>query len=86
MLACIRSATVQGARGLAVLVEVHVTTGLPSLQLVGQPDGACREDAQGAYVLPCFPSRSSPFHCWRCHNLLKVVLMRLIFESDYPTI
>lgn len=43
MLACIRSATVQGARGLAVLVEVHVTTGLPSLALVGQPDGACRE-------------------------------------------
>jgi magnesium chelatase family protein len=43
VLACIRSATVQGARGLAVLVEVHVSGGLPSLALVGQPDGACRE-------------------------------------------
>lgn len=43
MLACIPSATVQGARGRPVLVEVHVATGLPAVTLVGQPDPACRE-------------------------------------------
>jgi magnesium chelatase family protein len=43
VLACIRSATIQGARGRPVLVEVHVAKGLPTLALVGQPDPACRE-------------------------------------------
>ena len=43
MLACIPSATVQGARGRPVLVEVCVAGGLPAVTLVGQPDAACRE-------------------------------------------
>lgn len=43
MLACIPSATVLGARGRPVFVEVHVGTGLPAIAMVGQPDAACRE-------------------------------------------
>lgn len=43
MLACIPSATVQGARGRPVQVEVCVAGGLPAVTLVGQPDPACRE-------------------------------------------
>jgi len=43
VLACISSATIQGARGRSVLVEVHVAKGLPAVALVGQPDPACRE-------------------------------------------
>ncbi|MGH9135484.1 MAG: YifB family Mg chelatase-like AAA ATPase, partial [Acidimicrobiales bacterium] len=43
MLACIPSATLLGAKGLAVRVEAHVTTGLPGMTLVGQPDTTCRE-------------------------------------------
>jgi magnesium chelatase family protein len=43
MLACIPSATIQGARGRSVQVEVCVAGGLPAVALVGQPDAACRE-------------------------------------------
>lgn len=43
MLAAVRSATVFGVEGRPVTVEVHVSTGLPSFQIVGLPDEACRE-------------------------------------------
>ena len=43
MLAAIPAATVLGAQGVAVTVEVHVGTGLPAFALVGSPDETCRE-------------------------------------------
>ncbi len=43
MLATIRSATLLGARGRPVMVEVHVGQGLPGFSVVGLPDEVCRE-------------------------------------------
>lgn len=43
MLASIAAATIQGARGRPVRVEVCVGGGLPAVALVGQPDAACRD-------------------------------------------
>jgi magnesium chelatase family protein len=43
VLASIPSATVLGASGQPVTVEVHVASGLPSYRLVGMPDATCRE-------------------------------------------
>ena len=43
MLATIRSATLLGARGRPVTVEVHVGQGLPGFSVVGLPDAVCRE-------------------------------------------
>ena len=43
MLASIGASTLLGAEGWPVVVEVHVATGLPCFNVVGQPDGACRE-------------------------------------------
>ncbi len=43
MLATIPSATLLGIDGHAVTVEVHVSSGIPGLTIVGQPDAACRE-------------------------------------------
>lgn len=43
MLAVVRSATVLGSAGRPVLVEVHVSNGLPGFTIVGLPDAACRE-------------------------------------------
>ena len=43
MLATIGSATVLGAEGQPVTVEVHVSAGLPGFTIVGLPDTACRE-------------------------------------------
>lgn len=43
MLATVRSATLLGADGHAVTVEVHVSQGLPGFTIVGLPDEACRE-------------------------------------------
>src|SRR5262249_37121807 len=39
----IPSATLLGARGHPVSVEVHVSQGLPGFTVVGLPDEACRE-------------------------------------------
>jgi magnesium chelatase family protein len=41
--AAVHSATLLGAQGRAVVVEVHVANGLPGLTIVGLPDEACRE-------------------------------------------
>lgn len=43
MLASIRSATILGARGHPVNVEVHVAKGLPTFSMLGLPDESCRE-------------------------------------------
>ncbi len=43
MLAAVSSATLLGARGRSVVVEVHVGQGLPAFNVVGLPDEVCRE-------------------------------------------
>lgn len=43
MLSIVRSATLVGVVGQQVQVEVHAAGGLPSFQIVGQPDASCRE-------------------------------------------
>jgi magnesium chelatase family protein len=43
MLAAISAATLTGAVGCAVSVEVHVSNGLPGFTIVGLPDAAVRE-------------------------------------------
>jgi magnesium chelatase family protein len=43
VLAAIESATLLGVEGRRVLVEVHVSNGLPGFAVVGLPDAACRE-------------------------------------------
>ncbi len=43
MLAKVASATLVGAEGRFVVVEVHVSSGLPSFHVVGLPDASCRE-------------------------------------------
>ena len=43
MLGLVPSATLLGADGYAVTVEVHVTDGLPTFNVVGLPDTSCRE-------------------------------------------
>ncbi|HVL92977.1 MAG TPA: YifB family Mg chelatase-like AAA ATPase [Acidimicrobiales bacterium] len=43
MLASIPSATLLGVDGRPVVVEVHVSNGLPGFAIVGLPDAACRE-------------------------------------------
>lgn len=43
MLATVSSASLQGIRGQAITVEVHVSGGLPAFAVVGLPDASCRE-------------------------------------------
>ena len=43
MLAKVASATLVGAEGRFVVVEVHVSSGVPSFHVVGLPDASCRE-------------------------------------------
>jgi magnesium chelatase family protein len=43
MIATVRSATILGARGHPVSVEVHVGKGLPGFSMLGLPDESCRE-------------------------------------------
>ncbi|HEV3402308.1 MAG TPA: YifB family Mg chelatase-like AAA ATPase [Acidimicrobiales bacterium] len=43
MIAKVSSATLLGVDGRAVVVEVHVSQGLPGYHVVGLPDTACRE-------------------------------------------
>ena len=43
MIAAIPSATLLGVDGRPVVVEVHVSNGLPGLTVVGLPDATCRE-------------------------------------------
>ena len=46
MLASLTSATVLGVDGQLVTVEVHISSGLPSYQVVGLPDAAVRESRE----------------------------------------
>ena len=46
MLACIAAATLTGAVGQSVSVEVHVSNGLPGFTIVGLPDAAVLESAR----------------------------------------
>lgn len=46
MLASLTSATVFGVDGQLVTVEVHISSGLPSYQVVGLPDAAVRESRE----------------------------------------
>ncbi len=43
MIAAVTSATLLGVTGQPVTVEVHVGPGIPTFQMVGLPDEACRE-------------------------------------------
>jgi magnesium chelatase family protein len=43
VLGLVPSASLLGIDGHAVVVEVHITTGLPSFTVVGLPDASCRE-------------------------------------------
>ncbi|MDW3216632.1 MAG: YifB family Mg chelatase-like AAA ATPase [Ilumatobacteraceae bacterium] len=43
MIASVDAATIVGARGHAVTVEVHVGKGLPTFTMLGLPDESCRE-------------------------------------------
>lgn len=43
MIATVSSATILGARGYPVNVEVHVAKGLPTFTMLGLPDESCRE-------------------------------------------
>ena len=43
MLATVQAATLLGVRGSPVRVEVHVSNGIPGLNIVGLPDASCRE-------------------------------------------
>lgn len=43
MIAIVPSATLLGVEGRPVVVEVHVSNGLPGFTVVGLPDAACRE-------------------------------------------
>ncbi|MGA1440765.1 MAG: YifB family Mg chelatase-like AAA ATPase [Ilumatobacteraceae bacterium] len=43
MIASIDAATILGARGHQVTVEVHVSKGLPAFTMLGLPDESCRE-------------------------------------------
>jgi magnesium chelatase family protein len=46
MLASVRSAMLHGVEGQTLLVEVHVSNGLPSYTVVGLPDAAVRESRE----------------------------------------
>jgi len=43
VIATVPSATLLGVQGRKILVEVHVSGGLPGFTIVGLPDAACRE-------------------------------------------
>lgn len=64
MLSNIRSASVMGAQGSSVVVEVHIGVGLPAFTILGRPDDSCREsrDRIRTAVL------SSGFH-WPSHRI-----------------
>ncbi len=55
MLATVSSASLSGAQGWPVGVEVHVSGGIPSFSIVGLPDTSCREarDRVRAALLSC---------------------------------
>ena len=84
MLAAVASATLSGAVGRAVSVEVHVSNGLPGFTIVGLPDAAVREAETG-----CAPP-SSPVACHgRCEGspstLRHRACVRAVLASTSPS-
>ncbi|MEN9792271.1 MAG: hypothetical protein RL330_349, partial [Actinomycetota bacterium] len=55
MYAAVTSATLQGTRGVPLVVEAHVGNGIPGFTVVGLPDEGCREsrDRVRAALLSC---------------------------------
>ena len=55
MYAAVTSATLQGTRGVPLVVETHVGNGIPGFTVVGLPDEGCREsrDRVRAALLSC---------------------------------
>ena len=66
MLAAVGASTLLGAEGRPVVVEVHVSSGLPTFAVVGQPDGTCREarDRVRAALLSCKVFFVDPQRMW----------------------
>ena len=63
MLASIPSATLLGATGSPVRVEVHVGAGLPGYRIVGLPDTACRESRDRVRAAVLSSRRQWPKQC-----------------------
>jgi magnesium chelatase family protein len=63
VLASISSASLLGASGFAVRVEVHVGPGLPGFRIVGMPDAACREARDRARAAVMSAGFSWPGKC-----------------------
>lgn len=84
MLATVQSASVLGASGFPVSVEIHVGLGMPSFSIVGLPDEVCREsrDRVRAAVMACeiaWPSQKitvnlAPSHQRKAGSALDVAL------------
>ncbi len=63
MLASIPSASLLGATGIPVRVEVHIGKGLPGFRIVGQPDPACRESRDRVRAAVMSAGREWPTRC-----------------------
>lgn len=63
MLASIPSASLLGATGSPVRVEVHVGVGLPGYRIVGMPDTACRESRDRVRAAVLSSERQWPKIC-----------------------
>ncbi len=63
MLASIPSASLLGATGIPVHVEVHIGKGLPGFRIVGQPDPACRESRDRVRAAVMSAGREWPTKC-----------------------
>ncbi|MGO8860908.1 MAG: magnesium chelatase domain-containing protein [Acidimicrobiales bacterium] len=59
MLASVSAATLNGAVGRPVSVEVHVSNGLPGFTIVGLPDAALRESRDRVWA--ALPSSGLPW-------------------------
>jgi magnesium chelatase family protein len=63
VLASIPSASLLGATGIPVRVEVHIGKGLPGFRIVGQPDPACRESRDRVRAAVMSAGRDWPTRC-----------------------
>jgi magnesium chelatase family protein len=63
VLASIPSASLLGATGIPVRVEVHIGKGLPGFRIVGQPDAACRESRDRVRAAVMSAGREWPTRC-----------------------
>jgi magnesium chelatase family protein len=63
VLASIPSASLLGATGIPVRVEVHIGKGLPGFRIVGQPDPTCREARDRVRAAVMSTGREWPTRC-----------------------